>query len=66
MVIWLWLENSNGIFHDPLATNWPFVFDTAIGWFIPSFFYISCLLAILQVFFISKNLMSQHLKRQQT
>lgn len=37
--IWEWVENIPGIFHDENGTNWNFVFDTAISWFLPTFIY---------------------------
>ena len=30
-----WQHNPQGIFHDELGTNWDFVFDTALSWFVP-------------------------------
>ncbi len=30
-----WRLNPNGIFHSGLGTNWRFVLDTWISWFIP-------------------------------
>ena len=40
VVIWDWLENPGGIFHSEIGTNWKFVFDTAISWFVPTFIYV--------------------------
>ena len=34
--VWDWVENPGGIFHDATGTNWNFVYDTAISWFIPT------------------------------
>ena len=39
IVIWEWLENPGGIFRGESGTNWGFVFDTAISWFVPTFVY---------------------------
>jgi hypothetical protein len=39
IVIWEWLENPGGIFRGDGGTNWGFVFDTAISWFVPTFVY---------------------------
>ena len=30
-----WQKNPSGIFHNELGTNWRFVFETAISWFVP-------------------------------
>ena len=35
--IWEWVENPGGIFHNTEGTNWQFVFETAVSWFIPTF-----------------------------
>ncbi len=32
-----WRLNPSGIFHSDLGTNWRFVWDTWISWFIPVF-----------------------------
>lgn len=37
ITLWEWLENPSGIFHNQNGTNWRFVFDTSISWFIPTF-----------------------------
>lgn len=39
VVVWEWLENPGGIFRGESGTNWGFVFDTAISWFVPTFIY---------------------------
>ena len=31
-----WLENPGGIFRGEDGTNWPFVWDTWISWFLPT------------------------------
>ena len=31
-----WRLNPGGIFHGEDGTNWQFVWDTAISWFVPS------------------------------
>jgi hypothetical protein len=36
MVAWEWVENPGGIFRGESGTNWNFVFDTAISWFVPT------------------------------
>ena len=30
-----WQHNSQAIFHDELGTNWDFVLETAVSWFVP-------------------------------
>jgi hypothetical protein len=35
--VWDWLENPGGIFRDANSTNWNFVYDTAVSWFVPTF-----------------------------
>ena len=37
IVVWEWLENPGGIFRDENGTNWNFILDTAISWFVPTF-----------------------------
>lgn len=32
-----WRLNPSGIFHSELGTNWPFVWDTWLSWFVPMF-----------------------------
>lgn len=34
---WEWIENPGGIFRTEAGTNWPFIFDTAVSWFVPTF-----------------------------
>jgi hypothetical protein len=41
VVIWEWLENPGGIFRNELGTNWLFIYDTAISWFVPTFIYLA-------------------------
>ena len=41
VVIWEWIENPGGIFHSEVGTNWEFVLDTAISWFVPTFVYVA-------------------------
>ncbi len=36
IVVWEWLENPGGIFHDESGTAWHFVRDTAVSWWGPS------------------------------
>ncbi len=37
VTVWEWIENPGGIFRDAAGTNWQFIFDTAISWFVPTF-----------------------------
>lgn len=46
VVLWEWLENPGGIFHGETGTNWQFVFDTAISWFIPTFVYVTVIASV--------------------
>jgi hypothetical protein len=39
MITWEWLENPGGIFRNDQGTNWQFMFDTAISWFVPTLIY---------------------------
>ena len=39
VVTWEWLENPGGIFRGEGGTNWGFVLDTAISWFVPTLIY---------------------------
>ena len=36
MAAWSWIENPSGIFHNESGTNWKFVWDTGISWFLPT------------------------------
>jgi hypothetical protein len=49
VVVWEWLENPGGIFHSEVGTNWEFVFDTAISWFIPTFIYATIIASVLHL-----------------
>lgn len=49
VVVWEWLENPGGIFHSEIGTNWEFVFDTAISWFIPTFVYAAIIVSVLHL-----------------
>lgn len=49
VVIWEWLENPGGIFHSETGTNWEFVFDTAISWFVPTFVYVTIIASVLHL-----------------
>ena len=37
VTVWEWLENPGGIFRDANGTNWHFIYDTAVSWFVPVF-----------------------------
>ena len=46
VVVWEWLENPGGIFHNENGTNWGFVLDTAISWLVPTFVYAAVIASI--------------------
>lgn len=46
VVVWEWLENPGGIFHNENGTNWGFVLDTAISWFVPTFIHVAVIASI--------------------
>ena len=46
VVVWEWLENPGGIFHNKNETNWGFVIDTAISWFVPTFIHFAVIASI--------------------
>lgn len=48
--VWEWVENPGGIFRGDDGTNWSFVFDTAISWLIPTFFYAVAFAWLVQLF----------------
>ena len=49
VVIWEWLENPGGIFRNEAGTNWKFIFDTAISWFVPTFIYVAVIASALHL-----------------
>ncbi len=49
IVIWEWLENPGGIFRDESGTNWQFILDTAVSWFVPTFFYVAVIASVLHL-----------------
>ena len=51
ITVWEWIENPSGIFHDQNGTNWSFVYDTAISWFVPTFIQVSIISAIMHILF---------------
>lgn len=46
VTIWEWLDNPSGIFYDQNNTNYQFLFDTALSWFLPTFIYMFILSAV--------------------
>ncbi|MEM6514373.1 MAG: hypothetical protein AAF660_15285, partial [Pseudomonadota bacterium] len=36
MSAWNWIDNPSGIFQNDSGTNWSFLFDTFISWFLPT------------------------------
>jgi len=49
--IWEWIENPGGIFHDANGTNWQFIVETGMSWFIPTFLNSLMLTSILHFVF---------------
>lgn len=58
ITVWEWIENPSGIFHGKNGTNWSFVYDTAISWFIPTFINVTLISAAvyLIIFLLNKLL----------
>jgi hypothetical protein len=48
VVAWEWIENPGGIFRSELGTNWQFVSDTAISWFVPTLVYVTVIVSVSQ------------------
>ena len=57
MCVWEWIENPGGIFHGPGGTNWSFVFDTAMSWFVPTFLYVAVIASVLHLLHTGVRLM---------
>ena len=51
ITVWEWIENPSGIFHNQNGSNWSFVYDTAISWFVPTFINISIISAVAHLIF---------------
>lgn len=49
VVTWEWLENPGGIFRGHAGTNWGFVLDTAISWFVPVLLTVVAFVSTLQL-----------------
>ncbi len=49
-----WQLNPGGIFHSDLGTNWRFVWDTWISWFIPVFL-VGSAVSVPVLFWLSKR-----------
>ena len=49
VVVWEWLENPGGIFRNELETNWKFIYDTAISWFVPTFIYLAVIASVVHL-----------------
>ena len=56
VVIWDWIENPGGIFRNEFGTNWKFVSDTAVSWFVPTLVYVAVIVSLSQLtwYFVSK------------
>jgi len=50
MALWNWLENPGGIFQSADGTNWSFVWETFLSWFLP------LLLLLLPIFLLTAYL----------
>ena len=48
VVVWEWVENPGGIFRTEIGTNWQFILDTAISWFVPTFVYVAVIVSVSQ------------------
>lgn len=46
-----WRKNPSGIFHNEAGTNWGFVFETAVSWFVPVALIASVLSITVLVFY---------------
>lgn len=49
MVTWEWLENPGGIFRNEDGTNWTFILDTAVSWFVPTFVYPAIIASVIRL-----------------
>ena len=49
---WEWIENPGGIFHGPDGTNWAFIIETAVSWFVPSLLYGAGLATIIYLVYM--------------
>lgn len=49
ITVWEWVENPSGIFHDQSGTNWSFVYDTAISWFVPTLITVTVISVFIQL-----------------
>jgi N6-adenosine-specific RNA methylase IME4 len=49
--VWDWLENPGGIFRDSSGTNWNFVYDTAVSWFVPTFIDVAIIASVGHIVF---------------
>ena len=49
VVIWELIENPGGIFRSEFGTNWQFVYETAISWFVPTLVYVAVIVSVSQL-----------------
>lgn len=49
VTLWDWVQNPAGIFRGPEGTNWQFVVDTALSWFLPTFLVVAIVGALLHM-----------------
>jgi hypothetical protein len=54
MAFFDWRLNPGGIYHSDLGTNWRFVWDTWISWFLPVFVVASAM-SVPALFWLSKR-----------
>ncbi|QQX78892.1 hypothetical protein JK628_15140 [Shewanella sp. KX20019] len=59
IVVWEWLENPGGIFRGAGGTQWQFVYDTAISWFLPTFIYSIVVVFIAATLYSAVKIISQ-------
>ena len=60
VVAWEWVENPGGIFRSETGTNWNFVCDTAISWFVPTFVYAAIVASVAH---LAWQLIKKHRRR---
>lgn len=66
IVTWEWLENPGGIFHGQNGTNWSFIYDTGISWFLPTFANVTLIAAIGHLIFSGFKWYRKNRSKRQT
>lgn len=64
--VWEWIENPGEIFRGDNGTNWGFVFDTAISWLVPTFFYAVVVALLLQLVLKSFGIAGRKFSRRKS